>query len=129
MNMNVSRILPWYYAGTVLFLLLDYGLGINIRLAFLDPWPVARLAYYGVCFLCLALMFWRPRWATAVGTFESLVTVVALIFSMAIRILIPNDAIFAENGRFVTFEEIINFLISGSVAYLAWMRGLKQLTG
>ena len=127
--MNVSRILPWYYAGTVLFLLLDYGLGVNIRLAFLEPFPAARLAYYGICFVCFTLMLWRPGWTTLVGTFESLVTLVALIFGMAVRVMIPNDAIFEESVQFVTPEEIINFIISGSMAYLAWVRGLKQLVG
>jgi len=127
--MNVSRILPWYYAGTALFLLLDYGLGVNVRLAFLEPFPAARLAYYGICFVCLALMLWRPGWTTLVGTFESLVTLVALIFGMAVRVMIPNDAIFEESAQFVTPEEIINFIISGSMAYLAWLKGLKQLIG
>lgn len=127
--MNVSRILPWYYAGTALFLLLDYGLGVNVRLAFLEPFPAARLAYYGICFICLALMLWRPGWTTLVGTFESLVTLVALIFGMAVRVMIPNDAIFEESAQFVTPEEIINFVFSGSIAYLAWVKGLKQLVG
>ena len=65
---------------------------------------------------------------TLIGTFESLVTLTALIFAMAIRILVPNDVIFEENSRFLTIQEVINFVIAGSVAYLAWIRGLKQLT-
>ncbi len=28
--MNLARILPWYYAGTAFFLLLDYGLLFNL---------------------------------------------------------------------------------------------------
>ena len=48
---------------------------------------------------------------------------------MAVRVMVPTDAIFAETGQFVTIQEIINFVISGSVAYLAWMSGLKQLSG
>ena len=125
--MIAARIIPWYYAASVLFLLLDFGAGLNLRLAFLEPWPNARIAYYGVCFFCLALMLWRPRWTVLVGTFESLVTLVALILGMAVRVMIPNNAIFAENVSIVTFQEILNFLISGSVAYLAWIRGLRQL--
>lgn len=125
--MTASRIIPWYYAASVLFLLLDFGAGLNVRVAFLEPWPAARVAYYGLCFVCLVLMLWRPRWTVLIGTFESLVTLVALIFGMAVRVMIPNEAIFAENASIVTFQEILNFLISGSVAYLAWTRGLKQL--
>ena len=126
--MKADRILPWYYAGTILFLLMDYGFGVNVRLAFLESLPIARLAYYGICFVCFALMLWRPGWTTLIGTFESLVTLIALIFAMAVRVMVPTDAIFAENAEFVTIQEIINFVIAGSVAYLAWMKGLKQLT-
>lgn len=125
--MSAERILPWYYASSVVFLLLDYLADINVRVAFLEPWPAARAAYYGVCFACLGLMLWRPGWAVLIGTFESLVTLVALIFSMAVRVMIPNDAIFAAYAAFVTLPEIVNFLIAGSVAYLAWVRGLRAL--
>ncbi len=125
--MSVTRVLPWYYAATVLFLVLDYALGINIRIAFLDAMPAARLGYYGFCFACLGLIVLRPAWATLVGTFESLVTLIALILGMGLRVLIPNDAIFAENADFVTVQEMLNFLISGSIAYLSWVKGLRQL--
>ena len=125
--MRAGQILPWYYGATVFFLLLDYVFGVNVRLAFLDALPAAKLAYYGICFVCFALMLWRPRWTTLIGTFESLVTLIALIFAMAIRVMVPNDAIFEENGAFVTIQEVINFVIAGSVAYLAWLKGLKQL--
>jgi len=127
--MNIGRLLPWYYAATALFLLLDYGFDINVRIAFLEGLPAARIGYYGVCFVCLGLMIWRPSWATLIGTFESLVTLIALIFSMAVRVMIPNDAIFAENANIVTIQEVINFVISGGIAYLSWVRGLQQLRG
>ena len=81
--MNFARILPWYYAGTAFFRLLDYGLGINVRVAFLDQLPTAR-------------------------------------------VMVPNDAIFEENAPFVNVQEIINFVTSGSVAYFAWIKGLKK---
>lgn len=127
--MSVIRILPWYYAATVVFLLLDYFAGINVRVAFLESLPGARAAYYGICFTCLALMIWRPSWTTLIATFESLVTIIALIFSMGMRVMVPTDAIFDENASFITYQEIINFLISGSMAYLSWIKGLKALQG
>ena len=125
--MRIDRILPLYYAATAFFLLLDYGFGLNVRIAFLDALPAARMAYYGICFACLGLMIWRPSWTTFIGTFESLVTLIALIFGMAVRVMIPNDAIFEENTTILTYQEVINFVIAGSVAYLAWIRGLKEL--
>lgn len=125
--MSAERILPWYYAASVLFLLLDFLADFNVRVAFLEPWPAARVAYYGVCFACFGLMLWRPSWAALIGSFESLVTLVALILSMAVRVMIPSDAIIAGAASFVTIEEILNFLISGSVAYFAWVRGLRAM--
>ena len=125
--MSADRILPWYYAASVVFLLLDFVAGINVRLAFLEPWPNARVAYYGICFACLGLTLWRPAWSVLIGSFESLVTLVALILSMAVRVMVPGDAVFAGQAAFVTVPEILNFLISGSVAYLAWVKGLRAL--
>jgi hypothetical protein len=125
--MSVIRILPWYYAATAVFLILDYFAGVNVRVAFLESLPVARAAYYAVCFVCLALMIWRPSWTILISTFESLVTIVALILSMGIRVMVQKDAIFVENASFITYQEIINFLISGSMAYLSWIKGLKAL--
>ena len=125
--MSVERIFPWYYAASAVFLVLDAWAGINVRVAFLEPWPLARAAYYGVCFACLALMVWRPDWSALIGSLESLVTLVALILSMALRVMIPNVAIFGEHASFVTIQEIINFLIAGSMAYVGWVRGLRAL--
>lgn len=129
LHMSAIRILPWYYAGTIVFLLLDFGMGVNVRVAFLESLPLARMAYYGICLTCLGLMIWRPAWTTLIGTFESLVTLVALIFSMAIRVVVPNDAIFEENAAIVTGQEVVNFVIAGSVAYFAWVQGMKELSG
>ena len=41
--MNVARVLPWYYAATALFLILDYVFDINVRVAFLESLPAARI--------------------------------------------------------------------------------------
>ena len=54
-------------------------------------------------------------------------TLIALIFSMGGRALVPSDAIFDENAYFVTYQEVINFMLAGSMAYLSWIKGLKAL--
>ena len=127
-----SKILVFYYAATAVFLLLDYAAGFNVRLAFLDSLPVARAGYYGVCFACLALMVWRPTWTTPISAFESLVTLVALILSVAIRTMVVTDQMIETGAGYLSYEEILNFLIVGGIAYLAWVKGisdLKQETG
>lgn len=107
---------------------MDYVFGINVRVAFLEPLPAARAAYYGVCFFCLGLILWRPGWALFVGAFESLVTVIALILSMGLRVIPMSDAMLDDGGALVTAEEIVNFLISGSIAYYAWYRGIHEIS-
>ena len=116
-----------YYAATALFLLLDYGLRINVRLAFLESFPGWRGLYYGSCFLCLAIILWRPAWTAIVAAFESLVTLVALILNMALRSMLVTDQMLESGTGFVTTPEIINFVISGGVAYLAWFHGIRAL--
>ena len=108
-------------------MVLDFALGFNIRLAFLETLPVARIAYYGVCFTCLALMLWRPAWTVLISAFESLVTLSALIIAMGMRVMLLTDRMLDSGTGFVTMPEIVNFMISGGIAYIAWMRGMKHL--
>ena len=116
-----------YYTATALFLSLDYGFGVNVRIAFLETTPALRLGYYGVLFGCLALVLWQPTWSRIVGTVESLATLVALIVNMALRSMIITDGMLDTGAGFVTMQEITNFLIAGSIAYVGWTRGLSAL--
>ena len=111
----------------MLFVLLDFALGFNIRLAFLESLPMARVAYYGLCFTCLGLMLWRPAWTVLISAFESLVTLSALIIGMGMRTMLLTDRMLETGAGFVTIPEIINFLIAGSIAYIAWMKGIREL--
>lgn len=123
----MNRPVTLYYAATVLFLLLDFVLGVNVRVAFLEPFPTARLAYYLLCLGLFALMLWRPSWALLIGTIESLVAVVALTFAMALRVMIVTDEMIETGVSFVTAEEIFNYLIVGGIACFSWAQGVKSL--
>jgi hypothetical protein len=124
MNRNILRV---YYAATLLFVALDYGMDINVRAAFLENAPGLRFAFYLVLFACFALTLWRPQWTTRVGTVESLVTLVALIINMAMRSMLVTDEMIATGQGVVTMAEIINFVIAGGAAYVAYVRGMKHL--
>ena len=123
----MNRPFALYYAATILFLLLDYVLGINLRVAFLEPYPTARLAYYVICFTCFAVILWRPAWASLVGGIESLVALVALTFSMMLRVMIVTDEMIDKGTGYVTGQEVFNYLIVGSIAYLSWSRSIGSL--
>lgn len=120
------RIMQAYYAATVLFLLLDYVGGLNVRVAFLADAPGLRAAYYGFCVVCLGLMTWRPAWTAIVTAFESLVTLASLIIATGTRAILVTDAMLEGTESFISMAEIVNFLLSGSVAWLAWTRGLAR---
>lgn len=128
-NFEPRRVLQAYYAATIVFLLLDYGAGLNLRIAGLEGFPDLKAGYYLVMFGCLGLTLWRPAWSTAIGVVESLATLVTLIFSVALRSMFLGPQMVDTGAGFVGMSEIANFLISGSIAWYAWQRGMTELFG
>lgn len=120
------KMLLAYYVATALFLGLDIFADLNVRIAFLEGAGSLRAAYYGICFACLGLMLWRPQWTAVISAFESLVTLVALIVSFGVRAIVVSDAMLEGHASYITMQEVVNFVLSGSVAYLAWTRGMKD---
>lgn len=110
-----------YYAATVAFVLFDYLLDLNLRLAFLDGMPGWRALYYVFCAGCFVLIWRYPAWSKSVAAFESLITVSSLIITMGLKVYVPTDLMIEEGRGVVTPSEMFNFLISGSAAYLALM--------
>ena len=125
MNRNILRL---YYAATILFVALDYGFHVNVRAAFLESVPTLRLLFYVVLFACFALVIWRPAWTSVVGLVESVVTLAALIINMALRSMMVTHDVLAPAAGPVTMAEVVNFMIAGGAAYVAYLQGLKSLT-
>lgn len=126
-SVTYPRLLKRYYVATGAFVLLDYLADINVRVAFLEPWPVWRAGYYLFCLACLGLIARRPALTLAVATVESLVTLSALILGMGIRVTGASVSAADFGGGFVTVEEIVNFVIAGGVAWSGWFRGSRAL--
>ena len=124
-----EKLLVAYYAATALFMLLDYVLGINVRLAALDLYPGWRLAYYLFCFLCLGLMLWKPAWGAFIGAAESILTLSLLIISAALRVMIVSDEMIETGRGVVTYREMINFAIAFSVVYVSYTRNMRLIQG
>jgi hypothetical protein len=121
---GLNRALGLYYLSTAMFLVLDFGLGINVRLSFLEGHDGWRLLYYCACFGCFGIIVARPGWAVPVTAVESLITMVALILSTATRAMNPDVP-----GGALSIEEVVNFLLSGFAAYLSWTRSMTALFG
>jgi hypothetical protein len=119
-----TRLVTGYYGATVIFVILDYLLDFNIRLIFLDAWPVWRALYYGICLGLFGLLLWRPSWSSTIGAGESLLTLSLLIISMAVRVLIVTDEMIEQGRGFVTVNELLNFTIAGMIIYVSLMRGV-----
>ena len=128
-NTAPRRVLQAYYAATIVFLMLDYGAGLNVRIAGLEGFPQLKAGYYLVMFACFGLTLWRPAWSTAVGVVESLATLVTLIFSVALRSMIPTGPMLEGGAGFVGVAELVNFVLAGSIAWYGWQRGMTQLFG
>jgi hypothetical protein len=124
-----AKLLNYYYAATIVFVLLDYLLNINVRVAFLQDWPAWRAFYYVFCFACFGLMLWRPGWSTWIATFESLLTLSLLILNMGVRVILVTDEMIETGRGGVTTSEIINFMIVSIAAYLSYMRGATVIVG
>jgi hypothetical protein len=121
--MTSTSVLTLYFAATVIFLLLDSLLGINLRVAFLDACAGWRATYYLLCFACLVLIVGRPMLAARVATTESLIARAALIISVGVGVLSIPDALLDGGGVVLSAEEIVNFAIAGGAAWLGWHRG------
>lgn len=121
-----SNFFALYYAATLAFVLLDYGLGLNVRLAFLEAWPGWRVAYYVACGGCFLLVQRFPGQAALVGPVESLANLVGLILETGVRVMVPSAAVLDSGEPALTVEEAINFLLSGSIAYLSWQSRARE---
>jgi hypothetical protein len=126
-SVTSARLLKLYYLATGVFLLLDYLAGINIRVAFLAPWPGWRALYYLFCLGCLGLIVWRPALTLLVSTIESLLTLSALILGMGVRAMGLSVLALEDGGALISAEEVINFVIAGGVAWIGWFRGTQAL--
>ncbi len=124
-----ANFLNYYYAATIVFVLLDYLLNINVRAAFLQDWPAWRAFYYVFCFACFGLMLWRPGWSTWIATFESVLTLSLLILNMGARVILVTDEMIETGRGGVTMNEIINFIIVSIAAYIFFMRGATVIAG
>lgn len=119
---TATRLLLGYYDATLLFLVLDLGLDVNVRLSFLDSAPTWKAAYYGICIACAAAIHWRPDLGNLIGAVEGLMTMLGLIFGMALGYTLAGVSTVSE-----LFQVLLNYAISGFFAHLSWSRGLRAL--
>ena len=129
---NRYFIAKWYYYATPLFILLDYFLGINVRVSALDAMPLYKYAYYGFCILCGLCMYISPRYSPVVALLESAINYVLMILLLLrpyIICLMQEDIIGEgwQNVEALSPEQITNLLIAAVVAAYAFRASIHKL--
>lgn len=120
--------LRWYYIATPLFWLVGVIWGVNVRVAFLDDFPVGRNAYYLLCFVLGIVMLRAPEYASRLAFAESAANLGLLMLSVAVWYLRMLD--WAQGPsvavRVVTPAELGNFVLTAVVAGVSY--GLRGST-
>src|SRR5687767_618528 len=76
-----ARMIQAYYWLTPAFLFASWRYGFDVRVPFLDEWPLARAAYYALMFACAGVVFWRADLTAVVGRAETTLSASVLIIS------------------------------------------------
>jgi hypothetical protein len=122
----------WYYYATPLFILLDYLLGINIRVSALDAMPLYKYAYYGFCILCGVCIFILPRYSPIVALLESGINILMMIllwFLPYVRCIMQDDILGEgwQSMEALNLKHVFNILIAGVVAVSAFRASLHRV--
>lgn len=119
-------LLRWYYIATPLFWLAGLIWGVNVRVAFLDDFPVGRNIYYLLCCILGIVMVRAPAYASRLALAESAANLGLLIISVLawyVRMLDwaagPSVAV-----RAVTTTELVSFVLTSVVAATSY--GLQR---
>ena len=118
----------YYRMATPVFAALDFAAGANLRAVGFAAWPGLRVVYYAVCFACGVVSRARPRWSGPVAVVESTLNAATLVFS----VLAPyyQAALDGNVQRLASYPElVVNFVLAGSVATLAFYQALYGLPG
>ncbi len=129
---NRHSIARWYYYITPLFILLDYMLGINVRVNVLDSTPLYKNLYYGFCILCGVGMYIAPRYSTIVALSESTINFMMTILGLFlpyVQHLYTDDVLSAdwEVAGALGIERIVNLVLAGSVAIFVFRQSIRTI--
>jgi hypothetical protein len=119
----------YYLLATPGFMVLDYVVGANIRVAFLDGHPGLRAWYYAIALACGAVVLARPRLAPVVGVTESAANIGFLIIGVFVAYLgMLDDA--GGPGDIVnpfTQRAIVNLVISATWGYASYINAVRRM--
>jgi hypothetical protein len=118
--------LRWYYLATPVFWLVGAISGVNVRVAFLDDFPVGRNAYYLLCCVLGVVMLRAPAYASRLAFAESAANLGLLMLSVAVWYLRMLDWAAGPSVavRVVTPAELVSFVLTTAIAAVSY--GLQR---
>lgn len=125
----------WYFYITPLFILLDYILGINIRVSALETMPLYKNLYYGFCILCGICMYVIPRYSAVVALLESSINIMMLVLGIFLPYIQTITALMDDvlGADFTALEEslkvqpMLNLFIVGSCLILTFRKSIETI--
>ena len=124
----------WYYLMTPAFVVLDYAVDFNIRIAPLDATPRFKILYYGFCVVAGLVGFFRPRVSMVVAVFESSIIILLSLRSLLLpmmQVLMGASDLRGDWSLVEAFnlKMALNVVIAGTVGIVAFRANVKALTG
>jgi hypothetical protein len=135
MNPRMGHAIPrYYYLMTPVFILLDYAVGVNIRVAALDAMPLYKNLYYGFCIVCGIVVFVWPLTSAVVALLESAIIILITIWSLFRPIIESLEQVAELSGDWkavevLQFEGTTNLLMAATIAVLAFRMNAAALAG
>ena len=125
-----ASILSSFYYLTPIFILMDYVLDFNIRIAGLDGFGFYKKIYYLFCLICAFLIYKFEGYSLIVGFVESIVNLLLLFIGFLLPYFRYASLIADGNVDEVSFYNsnmVINFMISGFIVILSFQYSLKEI--
>jgi hypothetical protein len=113
---RVRRLVQSWYLATPLFVALDLGFGLNVRVVFADQ-SALRFLWYALLAGCALVTLSRPGLTAAVGMVESGISVALLIIGIYLPVLGAAEALEAGTriSPILTPRGLVNAALSGGV--------------
>lgn len=134
MNESMRYSIPrLYYLVTPAFIVLDYAVGVNVRVAVLDDLPQYKNLYYGFCILCGLAVWFLPQYSVVVALFESPVNLLITVLGMFLPYIENLQRLATLDGDWkaaetFSVEGYTNLMIAGIIAVIAFKQSCEILS-
>ena len=126
-KMATVRYLKLYYYITPVFVFIDIFWDQTFRAAGINE-PLFRYYYYGFCFLCALLCYFRPCLSSIITLVESSINMTILMLGIILPIVMLGNRV--ESGEIeagLSVQKLIAFILSGSLICYSFYTALYEI--